>query len=397
MKKYLTIIAAAMLAAACQNDDSTTADDIQKGEAIKFAVAEGGLTRAPGEIKNEALLAEKSFGVFAAYTGKLKYESTTVSSNYMYNQKVVGTQNNDGGYDWAYYPLKYWPNSVNEATGNYFDYVTFFAYAPYEAEPAEGTKTGIFDMSKNYDLGDPWINFRLPEDPWGETDGVSNQVDLMYGVKTAYITADGKYNDELFYNEQKPSENANPEEDNLRFVFRHALACIGDQITVRLGEEINEIAEDYAKIYATKLTIVYKNLTTKGRLVLNSPSGPNWKEVISGELTTERTYVKYLAALLLNSNDQELSVNEGLFYIPMRVRGCEPAIAEISLDYFVKLPGGKTYNGTATSTIDLDLTIIGEKQGIALIIGKDFNLMHLVYKLGTETATEPSWSRVTKK
>ena len=383
MKKYLTLFAAALMVTACQNDD-TTAEEHQPGDAISIGVDEDGLTRAPGEVNTASKLAEKGFGIFASYTGKLKYENTTVSPDFMYNQKVIG-ESNGSTYNWEYYPVKYWPNTTDQDNAANNEYLTFFAYAPYEADPKDDGRA-LIDLSKKYDLGDPWINFRLPADPWGE----GGQVDLMYGVKVGGLTDTG-WDDELFIDQQKSSYGTN---DKLRFIFRHALACVGDEITIKLGSDMSEYINGYASIMIDKLTINYKNLTTKGRLVLNSPSGPNWKEIISGELTTTRTLVKNLnTPLQLTTAAQELSSGEGLFYIPMQLKGTDAPVAEVTIDYTITNNANTLYEGQATTTFTLSTTLEGQKQGSALQITKDLDLLHLTYDITDEPATEPSYSR----
>ena len=447
MKKYLTFIAAAMMATACQNDDSVTGQ-LQTGDPIKFSVAERGITRAPGEVntKQDLALTKKPFGVFASFTSELKYENTTVKADYMYNQKVMAVdadgnpvtdKTDPGTYVWEYAPVKYWPNSTDLETGKLIHYTSFFAYWPYEANPREGSETGIIDMSKNTDYGDPWINFRLPQYPWGwgkanEANYIEpQQVDLMYGVKKMSETEakDGIVNDELFFDQQKPSDPIN---DKVTFIFRHALACFADSILIKYESidepedelDIEDIIENYASIEITKLTITYKNLCTKGRLVLNSPSGPNWKEIISGELTTERVYVKDEWAdypdgfkLKLSSEltpeekaqgGQLLSVNDGLFYIPMVVKGCEKPYAEITINYILTLPGEDVDHpvkkeGTATTMVPMQTLTAGHKEPIHITITKNLDLLHIIYQLPKSSdpdeqskADGPSWSREIK-
>lgn len=379
MKKYLTLIAATMLTAACSNEAEAPDDNQSKGTPIAVTVDEGGFTRAPGQVNNASQVADKGFGLFASYTGKLKYENTTVSADYMYNQKVTGVLNASGTYDWVYNPIKYWPNSQSPETGLHNEYVTFFAYAPYEATPKDDGRA-IIDMSQKYDLGDPWINFRLPADPWGD----GGQVDLMYGVSIL---------GEPFYDQTKPLI-----ESKLSFVFQHALACVGDRVTIKLTPELAAYLRGYADVIVHKVTIDYCNLTTKARLVLNSPSGPNWKEIISGELTTKRTLVKQLSLpLTITETEQELSVGEGLFYIPLRVQGTDAPYAQVTVDYTVYVhpqnAAATTFNGTASTKFNLDNNLEGKKQDIALVLTKDFDLQHLNYPITETPATEPSYSR----
>lgn len=379
MNKYLTLIAAAALMAACSNEADQT-EEQAVGQPIAVTVDEGSLTRATGEISTASKLAEKGFGLFGLYTGKLTYENTSVSSDFMYNQKVIGSANATGGFDWTYSPVKYWPNSTDPETGlNYTEYVTFFAYAPYEATPKEDGRC-IIGMSDKYDMGDPWINYRLAENPWSDT---NPQVDLMYAIKTPNVGYDN-----LFVNQTKPLFDS-----KLSFRFKHALACIGDEITIQMDQDLAAYIDGYATITITGLSITYKNLTTKARLVLNSPSGPNWKEIISGELTTSRT-LNINSTYVLSTEPQTISQGQGLFYIPLQIKGTDDPAAEITVNYEVKDVGGNIHIGSATTSFPLDLGLEGEKTGISLVINKDFDLLHLTYPLdNNSSATEPSYSR----
>ena len=391
MKKYLTLIAGAMLTVACSNEADKTekqADDMP----IAVSVVEDGLTRAPGEVWKASQLAENGFGLFASYTGQLAYENTSVSPDYMYNQHVVGEAGPDeDGWNWVYNPVKYWPQTLTPEDESVAlkQYVSFFAYAPYEENPVDDGKHTIIAMSGRYDQGDPWINFRLPRDPWGE----QGQTDLMYGVKYIKYNNDGGIDDDLFLNETKPEYYS-----RLNFYFRHALACIGDKITIQLSDSLAHYLQtgernEYAKIYFRGLGINYENLTTKARLVLNSPNGPNWKEIISGELTTSRSIAFSPFDEELSTTPFVISEGQGLFYIPMRVRGTDMPYADISITYTVVNNNGTTYNGTASTKLYLDLSLEGEKEGIALILTEDLNLLHLTYPITGDYATEPSYSR----
>ena len=377
MRRYLLFITATtLLVASCSNDaDETTGGYQPSDKAIAFDVADDGQTRAPGEIIEDGtnnLVAAGGFGVFACYTGKLTYENTTVSPDFMYNQHVTGTKDSEGNITWSYKPVKYWPNDNRE-------YVSFFAYAPYENAPADNKC--IIDLSKSYDLGDPWLNYRLAANPWDATNG---QVDLLYGTKEGTG---------LWTDLQRPDTG-----NKLKFTFHHALACIGDKITIKMSEELNELLTGYADITINKITVDYKHLTTKGRLILRSDGGAaNWKEIISGEITTARTYTKNVSISFPkdggdNTSDKEISTGDGLFYIPLRIAGQGTACAEVTITYTVRNNASSSYSGTATTTFPLDMSLEGKKQGIALQLTKTLDLQHLVYEIGTG-ATEPSYSR----
>ena len=428
MKKYLTLIAGALMMAACSNDDATN-DATLSGESIAFSAATeemSDVTRAVGQINDDTEMQKNKFGVFGFYTGQVAYAASTVTPDYMWNQMM---EYNSLALQpaWIYSPVKYWPNEET-------DKISFFAYAPYQYfEPNHTTLPTdldqcIFAISRNVDKGDAWVSYRMAEHPWG-TDLtvdplVPKQVDLMYGVKkdgTTYST---------WIDQTKENFNLTPSPaQKVKFTFEHALACIGDKVTLRLSDELKALVTGYSDITINKLTIEYKNFTYKARLVLNpqtlTPSvEPNWKEIISGELTCDRKYesekypmtnsatklsditpAEILAATA--TAPIEISKGQGLFYIPMQIAGTDDAVVSISIDYTVSIKAlpdidpNKLKNGTATNSFKLKeqatnkamtTEFAGKKLGIALVLGKDFKLMHDVWTLGG-TATEPSYSR----
>lgn len=371
MKRYLILMTAATLVAACSND----ADEVESGYvpsnnaiAIDANTDDELTTRASGEINDNTTLQATSIGVFGSYTGELKYENTTVSPDFMYNQEVKYENGS-----WTYRPVKYWPNDSR-------DYVSFFAYAPFVENPQSNTE-GIIDMSKLYDLGDPWVNYRIAADPWSTT---SPQVDLLYGQQE--LTVGGNTTYIPWLDQQKPTDPVN---GKMKFTFRHALACIGDEITIKCTDALKTLIQDYATINISQVKIEYKNLTTKGRLILKSEGEANWKEIISGEITTTRTYTKDVN-ITPSTTAETISEGDGLFYIPLRVAGMDRASAEVTITYTVN-NGVSSYSGTSSTSFELDMNLEGKKQGIALQLTETLDLQHLVYIIG-DGATEPSYS-----
>lgn len=333
------------------------------------AAATGTVTRAAGEVSVDAALQARSFGVFASYTGKLSYENTTVSPDYMYNQEVTY---NSTAHVWEYTPVKYWPNNPD-------DYVSFFAYSPYDANPGEGSASGIIGMSRDVDLGDPWINFRLPE--------YANQVDLLYAAP---------WMDQHRHNEGEPA---------MAFTFHHALACIGEVVTVKMSDALYANMHGDVDITIDKVTIQYNNLTTKARLVLHSIGAPNWKEIISGELTCSRSYDSgtltgktFSKDAATNPDALTLSSGEGLFYIPLRVKGTSLPEAVITLTYTVSNDNG-TFTSLAAATVTFVPGDPGTKQGLALTLNGDMNLEATVITdatgIGLPGAIDPTATEVT--
>lgn len=394
MRRFFLLVTATLLLVACQQDAGDQTDGyVPSSEAISFDAATGGTeTRAVGEINDNDALQAESFGVFACRTGKESYENATVSSDFMHNQQVTYASS-----AWTYTPVKYWPNNEDE-------HISFFAYAPHEATPKDDGRC-IIDMSKREDLGDPWINYRLPAKPWGNYDdtkdnnydaATAEQIDLLYGVNSA--------TDKPWFDQTKANYNVS---QKMTFTFRHALACVGDEITLQLSDDLRTRLNGYSTITINKVTIVYKNLATKGRLILNSWASPNWKEIVSGELTTSRTLVieKVGSDALSTVCDFDLtktnaadgariiSTNHGLFYIPMQVSGTNAPVAEITLNYTITVTAtAESITGDTTGSFALSLNNMeGKKQGIALMLSKDLDLLHLVYVIGG-TATEPSYA-----
>ena len=427
MKKFLTIIAAVLLSVSCSTDEEIGSGGYQpSGDPIRFEATTGGaFTRAvTGEIGSDANLQGltfeshpsggtglRGFGVFAAYTGQLKYENTTVSADFMYNQQV--TYNSSA---WEYNPVKYWPNETN-------DYVSFFAYAPYEPSPDDDGRC-IIDISKNTDLGDPWVNYRLSKDPWN-TDGnaaTEPQVDLMYAFNNTGTGA------AKWYDQTKNAGTIIDYDDSLKFTFNHALGCFAHEVTLQLNDDLRTKLNGYATITINSFNITYNNLTNKARLILNPEiSGTNayanWKEIISGELTVSRTtgditrYPTTDGSNYLNGDNtttalsfdltkttateeaKKISEDRGLLYIPIIIAGQPKPTVTVTLNYTITNNASTptSYDGSASKVIDLtdyhQETYQGKKIGLALTLTKDLDLAHLVYTLDSTSATEPSYIR----
>ena len=448
MKKYLTLLAGAMFLTACYNDaeDIAGKDGYQPStDAIAFEINGDGVenaTRASGAIYSDEVLATSSISVFASYTGKLRYENTTVKQDFMWNQKVTGT-GTAPDITWTYNPVKYWPNGLADTP----EYLSFFAYAPYKAkeELVDDGKGGIIDISANDITGDPWINYRLAKYPWPKdetgADKTPDQVDLLYGTKYTPAAGSNPEKWESWTNVSKFKTDgtintgvAGIETGSIgkvQFTMKHALASIGNEITIKLtdgstnpSDNLAALIANYSKIVIYGIKIEYKNLTTKARLILNSADGSaNWKEVISGELTTNRTYLNMFASAMEFDGSSPTAVHipylnaaaavdgvpaaastegDGLFYIPMQIAGTEKAKATVTLYYRVNILADNSYipaapdfaEASATFELPID-NMAGKKQGLALTLTQDYDLMHEVWTLGG-TALEPSYSRELK-
>ena len=375
MKKVLSLFATALLMTACSNDDAGSQDK-SSGLPIAFNAEQVDyVTRAAGEIKGLDVvdghdgLRQKGFGIFACYTGKLKYEFTSVTSDFMYNQGISWESGK-----WEYFPLKYWPNEAE-------DMVSFFAYGPYEADPS-GDKC-IASFQPVNEQGDPWLVYKLAQN-------IDEQVDLLYGVNEL----DGK----PWYDLMKTSMET--VQSPIKFKFFHALSCIGDVVTLKPSTELLNKLGSYGSVMLDSIVINYTNLTSKARLNLNSTAPvPNWKTIVSGDMTATRTVVlKPEGTPVVLTDAGQQFTEKGLFYIPLQVAK-ELAEAQVTVWYRIKDNEGYMYKGSVSKSFPLDMTnaAVGNKQGITLTLTEDLDLLHLVYIIDPNaTATEPSYSRVTK-
>ena len=372
MKKVLSLFATALLMTACSNDDAGSQDK-SSGLPIAFNAEQVDyVTRAAGEIANLDDLQDKGFGIFACYTGKLKYEFTSVSSDFMYNQEIRWESGK-----WDYFPLKYWPNEAD-------DMVSFFAYGPYEADPS-GDKC-IASFQPVNEQGDPWLVYKLAQN-------IDDQVDLLYGVKGTSET------------ENKPwldlrKLDMETVQTPIKFSFYHALSCIGDVVTLKPAQALLTKLGSYGSVMLDSIVINYTNLTSKARLNLNSTAPvPNWKAIVSGDMTATRTVVlKPVETPVVLSADGQTFTEKGLFYIPLQVAK-ELAEAQVTVWYRIKDNEGYMYKGSVSKSFPLDMTnaAVGNKQGITLTLTEDLDLLHLVYIIDPNaTATEPSYSRELK-
>lgn len=330
MKKAFTYFALAFLLIACSADDTTEqqqAMGIPVAFTANMAADSTQATRAVNEI-DESALQSKGFGVFACYTGLHKYADVNVHPDFMYNEKVTYSSGS-----WTYSPLKYWPNGEGEATGNtgrFPHYVSFFAYAPYSDTATDPEGYCISAFSHQGEQGDPWLTYRLHTD-------VERQVDLLYAPALL--------------------DQTKPEVDyKLPFAFSHALACVGDKVSVDCSDAMktqfgNRVAGGISNIRldVTKLEIVY-TLTSKARLVLWNGGEPKWEPIYSEDPVCTRTVTLVdagnapVVAYAYNetgiTSTQSVWNGFGVYYIPIGMPG-NPQTATVNVAYQVS-----TYNGS---------------------------------------------------
>ena len=198
------------------------------------------------------------FGVFAYYTDGRLYSQTALP-DFMYNQQVL--YDAASPHQWAYSPVKYWPNETSAAgSTSGADHLTFFAYAPYtDVSPTtgcvtDGSTTGIMGLSRATDSGDPYVRYYASMKP-------TEAVDLCWGLPCV--------------NETKPAVAA-----NVTFNFKHALAALNVQIDTDVddasGSHTNA-PHGNTRIYVRSIT--FEGFADKGQLNLYSTNAPQWNNM----------------------------------------------------------------------------------------------------------------------
>lgn len=291
-KKFLTMVAAAMMFAACSNDADTVkesaelAQNSQEQTPVLFgAYLNRATTRAgyPGDVALEQLKSE-GFGVFGYYTDGEKY-SDFAKPNFMYNEKVSGD-------DWTYEPVKYWPNEFGpDATSDELDRVSFFAYGPYvEVTPGTGVVTGdhtsgIIGMTQNTVTGDPYVKYAVSTDPAKQVDFIwgvafeNNKPAAIYGTNN--VTAGSPFLDLI-----------KPAGEKIKFEFNHALAALNVQVDALFDTDTAPSTKDVdanSKIYIRSIT--FEGIATEGAFNLNQAvEGAAWSELCCSNTIDEASF-----------------------------------------------------------------------------------------------------------
>jgi len=356
LKKPIILIIALLVVSCSQEGESFEVQQPQTANAISFSAVMAPMndadTRADAEVSLSELKAGTGFGVLASYTGVYRYGETSVLSNFMHNQQVEWE---DAASVWTYSPVKYWPGGEGE-NGEVSHYVSFFAYAPYS--DAVGTNPVgycISGFSDAREQGDPWLTYRLHPD-------ISKQVDLLYAKQIDM---------------KRPTVDV-----NIEFAFEHALACVGDVVTIAVDDELVSTLHSMVtgsvasvEVIITDVSITY-TLAEKGRLVLWNRDGvANWQAVLSESLTTTRvpTITATLPKTIYSYNGSAETVDDwedsghGVFFIPIDGNTITQK-ATVSVKYQVVLNGSVVFT-TQEASADISLgSYAGPAKKVALKI-----------------------------
>lgn len=330
----------------CPKDSVSTGT--RSGSAIAFMVSDStastrtaqGTMTLDGAGSTESLR-NWGFGVFACHTGAHPYVSTSTKSNLMHNQLVTWDGVNSV---WTYDPLVYWPNGT---TGD-SEFVSFFAYGPH-SDNASGC---IVDMSRPDETGDPWLLYQL---------GGTASADGASGWKAQQI--------DLLYDFRKDQQRGAIPDARVNFDFKHALACIGDRITVSCDESVKTRLKGVytlstVELTVNRLTIDYQ-LTRKGRLVLNNSSQPNWQAVESEDTKVHRTLVFNPNLVMARATSREAATTtdfdsgagHGIFYIPIE-NGSSKQQVTVTADYTVTSGDPTEMLDEGSVSTDVDLSFV---------------------------------------
>ncbi len=259
-----------------------------ENEAIAFAtnldteIWESRSTRGTTGIISDLTAVPEGFGVIAYLTDAQTWSAAkgvisdfTTSGAYprpdfMYDQPVTW---NSTLSRWGYSPMKYWPNSTNNATPRY---VSFFAYAPFVEgtviNSAEGT--GVTGMT--------WADDLRPHVIYTVDEAGTNPVDLLWACKTD-ATRNGQG---LIYFEDETEKWQAVQLD-----FKHALSCV-DVYVQRVYDEPTYSGkapanENITKLFMQELILTATNTTSlglfkKGRLSLEDGTWSSFADANNG-------------------------------------------------------------------------------------------------------------------
>ncbi len=330
-RNILAFMVFALMLTACCSDDSESSEPQEQESPVAFAATMGEnmqpVTRTPANAIESTLTLKEAggFGVFACYTGLHKYVDSNVHPDFMYNEHL----SSEDGITWTYSPVKYWPNGEGLThdtliTGENPHYVSFMAYAPYSDAVSSAPETNpsgycITSFSHQGEVGNPWLTYQLIPQAY-----LDKQVDLLFAVP------------ELDRKKLKLGEK-------VIFKFKHALACVGDRITILCSEEfkdqINNRATSLglaaAKVVVKGLSIKY-TLTSKGRQTLWNAGEANWT-LINSESPTCTRYVNVIeeeTGVYHNTNPDLYTTiwDKGVYYIPVEHVGYAQT-AELYITY----------------------------------------------------------------
>lgn len=217
-RNLMMAMAALAIAGCAQNEVTDVNPDIHP--AVGFDVYTGVQTKGAETTTTTLKAADAGFGILAYQTGDAwNNDKSTATPSFMYNEHATWTTGNPAG-SWSYANSpKFWPTNGNK--------ITFFAYAPYEASPANGANKKI-TLSGQSDTDAPKITFEV-----NTGNGWKDMVDLV---------TDGR--------SEIQDQTATSSSGTVTFKFKHVLTKIKN-IMVKPNVDLGS----NTKIYVTGLQL----------------------------------------------------------------------------------------------------------------------------------------------
>lgn len=275
-----------LLVIACtgNNDDTGMIPSVDADAAIGFSTDVS--MRTNTLIEDTADLKKTGIGVFGYFTDNEKWadSKTDAIPDFMYNQlvswgiqRIDNISTNDGEkpvpvYGWIYSPVKYWPNSSDNGKNRY---ISFFAYAPWQADPTEAPTYGVIEIPNGTDKS-PHLKYRMGP--------VGNMTDLLYADAVTDATRNGYGLIEI-----KGEKNTY---QNVPLKFHHALACVEIYIQ-RIYDEPHYSGkapedEKQTKLFVSKLELASNsNVHEEGDLDLETGTWSGYTSSTSSLTYTE--------------------------------------------------------------------------------------------------------------
>lgn len=219
-KSLLMAMAALTIAGCSQNEVTEINPDADR--TIGLDVYTGVQTRGTETTTSTLKEADAGFGIFAYKTSKEGWDSEKASTtpDFMYNEHATWTSGS-----WGYASLRFWPTND--------DKITFFAYAPYESNPGEGTDQKII-LSAQSDKEAPKITFEVKT-----SNNWKDMVDLVTDCRTTIKDLTSESNVGNIGNK-----------GTVQFKFSHVLTQIAN---VKVKPDVNLGAE--TRIFVTGLKL----------------------------------------------------------------------------------------------------------------------------------------------
>lgn len=347
-KNLMMVLTALAMAGCSQNEVTDMNPDAHR--AIGFDVYTGVQTRG-AETDLTALKASNAGFGFLAYKteGNWSTKGSEATPDFLYNEHGTWTAGTPTG-SWGYDNIRFWPTNTT-------DKISFFAYAPYEASPANGSSKGITLSAQNV-KGAPTLDFALKTSNW------KDMVDLVTDNRSDI-------------QDQTATSNAGSP-GTVSFKFSHVLTKVAD-IKVKpdqtLGSDI--------KIYVTNLKLVPGSSILQDKAKYQFSDG-NWVAATSGAsyFTTEQDLSDFLnktdksdwgyttKSVDVSDKDNATSLfptNEALYFIPVNNGNGTTNASDLKLKikYDIVTKVGTNTNVTSTTEKEVDLPKNTFKKGMA--------------------------------